>query len=72
MNDTYLTPKESEVVMHLKQGKTAKQIAWELGSSHHTVTSHITNIKAKLRCTSILQLGLELGKSSKLLYARQE
>lgn len=60
--DTYLTKKEVIVVALLMRGMRAKQIAWELKSSLHTVNTHLTNIKDKLNCNNIFHLGLMLGK----------
>ncbi len=57
----YLTNREAEIVLLLVQGRRTKQIAWDLNASLHTVNTHLSNIKAKLHCTNIFQLGLVLG-----------
>lgn len=61
---TYLTKKEVDIVLQLMDGKRAKEIAWKLGSSLHTVNTHLANIKDKLKCANIFQLGLTLGRFS--------
>ncbi len=61
--NAYLTKKEFDIVLHLVNGRRAKEIAWELGSSLHTINTHLANIKYKLKCANIFQLGLVLGKS---------
>lgn len=60
--ETYLTLKEAVIVSLLVRGFRAKQIAWELKSSLHTINTHLSNIKEKLQCSNIFQLGLILGK----------
>lgn len=57
-----LTPKEAVIVSCLINGHRAKEIAWELGTSLHTVNTHLSNIKSKCNCDSIFQLGLLLGR----------
>ncbi|MCA9749950.1 MAG: helix-turn-helix transcriptional regulator [Romboutsia sp.] len=59
--DTYLTRRETKIVLMMINGKRAKQIAWDLNSSPHTVNTHLANIKEKLSCSNIFQLGLILG-----------
>jgi DNA-binding CsgD family transcriptional regulator len=59
--ETYLTRKETVIVALLIRGMRAKQIAWELNSSLHTINTHLSNIKEKLHCDNIFQLGLILG-----------
>lgn len=59
--EAYLTRKETIIVALLIKGMRAKQIAWELNSSLHTVNTHLSNIKEKLNCENIFQLGLILG-----------
>lgn len=58
----YLTRKEAEIISLLVKGMRAKQIAWELKSSLHTVNTHLANIKEKLKCSNIFELGLFLGR----------
>lgn len=43
-----LTPREAEVVVHLRRGFTNKEIARELGIMEDTVKKHLKNIFAKL------------------------
>ena len=59
--EIYLTKKETIIVSLLVKGMRAKQIAWELKSSLHTINTHLSNIKDKLDCNNIFQLGLILG-----------
>jgi DNA-binding CsgD family transcriptional regulator len=59
--EAYLTRKETVIVALLIRGMRAKQIAWELNSSLHTINTHLSNIKEKLNCDNIFQLGLILG-----------
>ena len=42
-----LTERESLIVVCMMAGKRAKEIAWELNNSVHTVNSHLANIKEK-------------------------
>jgi DNA-binding CsgD family transcriptional regulator len=58
----YLTTKEFYIVRKLTTGRRAKEIAWELGASLHTINTHLANIKDKLGCENIFQLGYLLGK----------
>ena len=51
-----LTPKESEILFYLTQGKTAKQIARILLRSFRTIESHIARLKAKLHCRTTAEL----------------
>lgn len=57
----YLTQREAMVVGLLMIGQRAKQIAWELKISLHTVNSHIANIKEKLNCSTNFEIGYCLG-----------
>ena len=59
--EAYLTKRETIIVALLIKGMRAKQIAWELNSSLHTINTHLSNIKEKLDCGNIFQLGLILG-----------
>ena len=60
-SEAYLTKRETIIVALLIRGMRAKQIAWELNSSLHTINTHLSNIKEKLHCENIFQLGLILG-----------
>jgi len=59
--EVYLTCKEARVLHKLVGGYRPKQIADTFGSSLHTVNTHLANIKAKLACESIFDLGIKLG-----------
>jgi len=56
-----LTPRESTVVDLMMLGDRAKQIAWKLKISLHTVNSHMANIKDKLECSTNFEVGYRLG-----------
>lgn len=47
-----LTPREEQVLIHLRQGKPNKLIAYELGMSENTVKAHVGHILKKLGATS--------------------
>lgn len=47
-----LTPREEQVLAHLRQGKPNKLIAYELGMSENTVKAHVGHILKKLGATS--------------------
>jgi len=59
--EVYLTDKEAGIINCLINGLRPKEIAWELTSSLNTVNTHLANIKIKLGCDSIFQLGMVLG-----------
>jgi DNA-binding NarL/FixJ family response regulator len=48
-----LSPRENQVFMRLTQGRTVTEIAAELDLSVSTVSTHVTNIKNKLKARSI-------------------
>jgi DNA-binding NarL/FixJ family response regulator len=50
--DTFLTPREIEVLRMLAEGLANKNIAFRLGISEHTVKFHITSLFAKLNASS--------------------
>ncbi len=60
-NPIYLTQRETMVVALMMIGNRAKQIAWKLQISLHTVNSHMANIKQKLDCTTNFEVGYRLG-----------
>ncbi len=60
-NPIYLTQREAMVVALMMIGNRAKQIAWKLQISLHTVNSHMANIKHKLDCTTNFEVGYRLG-----------
>jgi RNA polymerase sigma factor (sigma-70 family) len=45
---TPLSPREMEILQHIAQGKSNKEVAHELGISRQTVKNHMTNILRKL------------------------
>jgi two-component system, NarL family, nitrate/nitrite response regulator NarL len=51
-----LTHREKEILKRIVQGKTNKEIAEELFISDRTADTHRTNIKRKLKITSLAQL----------------
>lgn len=46
--ETGLTPRETEVLAHLRQGKPNKVIAYDLGLAENTVKAHVAHILKKL------------------------
>jgi len=52
---TTLSPKETLVFTHLKEGRLNKQIAYELELSEATIKYHVGNILRKLSCHSRTQ-----------------
>ncbi len=58
---TYLTQREAMIVALMMLGNRAKQIAWKLEISLHTVNSHMANIKHKLDCSTNFEVGYRLG-----------
>ena len=56
--DTYLTMREVECLNWLSQGKTIEEIAIILSISTRTMKAHIVNMKKKLDCKNLFQLGL--------------
>lgn len=59
--EVYLTDKETEIISCLINGLRPKEIAWQLTTSLNTINTHLANIKIKLGCVSIFQLGMVLG-----------
>jgi DNA-binding CsgD family transcriptional regulator len=47
-----LTPRERDVLMWVREGKTNEEIGVILGCSHHTVNDHLKNIFRKLNVTN--------------------
>ena len=59
-----LSPRETEVVRYISQGKTHEEIGIILGISSETVRSHTKSIQRKLDCTnsaSAVTRAFELG-----------
>ena len=59
-----LSPRESEVVDHVLQGKSNKQIAFQLGITERTVEFHLKNVYTKLGIGSRMELAVKLWKSA--------
>ncbi len=57
------SPREQDVIKHLLQGKSNKQIALALGVSQSTVEYHLKNVYRKLQVSSRTEAVLRLGKS---------
>lgn len=55
-NNFGLSKQQIECLHHLVKGMTAKQTAKRMGLSYRTVEFYIENIKAKLSCTSRVDL----------------
>lgn len=55
-----LTPRESEVAMHLGSGKANKTVAFELGISLRTVEAHRARIFRKLGVRSAIELACNI------------
>ena len=51
-----LTDREFEIFQLLGEGKSAKEIAWQLTSTGKTVAVHSANIRQKLNLRSTAQL----------------
>jgi FixJ family two-component response regulator len=59
-----LTPREREVLSHVISGQLNKQIAFDLGTSEHTIKVHRHNVMAKLEAASVpdlVRLAEDLG-----------
>lgn len=70
--ETLLSERETECLVNVIKGKTAKQIAQLLNISYRTVETHITNIKNKSGYNSINKL-VEVALNSKsLVYFLQQ
>lgn len=57
INQPVLSKREISCLYWLSQGKTMDQIASILHIAHRTVKSHIENVKIKLNCQTLFQLG---------------
>lgn len=57
----YLTGKEIRILAHLKRGKKVPDIAQHLAISVRTVETHINNIKDKLNCKTMFELGFTMN-----------
>jgi DNA-binding NarL/FixJ family response regulator len=65
--DAQLTPREIEVLRHLEQGKTNREIAHELKMRESTVKSHVRQMKHKTQLRSRVELAL---KATRYLMSR--
>lgn len=59
-NTTQLSSREQDVVHHLMEGKTNKQIASDLNISIRTIEFHLNNIFAKYQVNSRVELVLKI------------
>lgn len=64
--ERYLTRRELDVIKWLTMGKTAEEISIIISASKRTVECHIANIKEKLNCTTLFQLGETVSRLSLL------
>lgn len=55
-----ISPRELEVIRHVFDDQTERQIAIELGISHHTVHTHLERLYEKLNVTSRVGLLLRV------------
>lgn len=53
----YLTPKEIDVLIQLAHGASCVEVSNSLFISNRTVETHILNLKRKLNCNSLFELG---------------
>ncbi len=56
-SNAYLTKREIEILFYLKKCKQVSDIAVKLGISARTAETHISNIKEKLNCKNLFELG---------------
>lgn len=59
--NTYLTRREMDILRLMKEGDKQTNIAEQIGLSHRTLETHIKNIKKKLKCNTLFELGYALG-----------
>ena len=50
------SPKELELIKHLSEGLSSKQVAGRLGISVHTVDTHRRNLLRKTGCKNTMEL----------------
>jgi len=60
--NSYLTKKEFELVMLLAGGSTTAEAGFKLEISSDTINKHIKNIKEKLNCKTLCEVGFSVGK----------
>ena len=63
INQSKLSPRETKVVGLVLQGKSNKQIAFQLGITERTVEFHLKNVYAKLGIGSRMELAVKLWNS---------
>lgn len=56
-----ISPREIECIEWYLKGKNSGEIAIILGISRRTVESHIKNVKTKLGCQNLFQLGYKIA-----------
>jgi two-component system response regulator DctR len=61
-----LTPRERQVLEHIKTGKLNKTIAQDLGLSRKTVEVHRSHIMEKMEVESVTELLVLLNKTDQL------
>src|SRR5215203_1183047 len=62
--DVSLSKREKEVLKHVLQGKSNKQIALSLDITVRTVEFHLKNLYAKFQVSSRIELLLKLGAAT--------
>lgn len=60
-DNAYLTRREMDIFWLLKDGEKPTDIAKRLNLSHRTLETHIKNLKDKLKCSTLFELGFVLG-----------
>lgn len=55
MSDDFLTPRESQILSLVRQGRSSKEIARELGITRATVRCHVQRVLTKLGVATRLQ-----------------
>lgn len=63
---SYITPKERECLQWLRAGYTAEEIADVMNIVERTVRAHINNLKQKLDCKTLFQLGSKISQHNQL------
>lgn len=61
-----LTNREIDIIKHVAQGKTNRQIANDLNISVHTVSTHRKNINKKMNAPNSVIM-LELARKHKII-----
>jgi DNA-binding NarL/FixJ family response regulator len=71
MGRNRLTPRELEIVQHLAEGKTSKEVSALLGISVKTTETHRSNIMRKLNFHSVSQLVMYAVRNNLLRISRE-